>query len=65
MKWKIGKIKPLLKSFDLDQYSPKSYRPICLLPTISKLTEKTVQTQLLEHLESTNQLHRDHHAYRK
>ena len=49
------------------QYSTVQYstvRPICLLPTFSKLTEGAVHFQLLDHLESTKQLHRDHHAYR-
>ena len=64
MKWKLGKVKPLLKGLDLDQKQPSSYRPICILPTLSKLTEKVVQTQLLQHLEKTGQLHRDHHGYR-
>ena len=63
MRWKLGKVKPLLKSFELDQLSPGSYRPICLLPTVSKMTERVIQVQLLRHLESTGQLHRDHHAY--
>ena len=65
IKWKLGKLKPLLKNFDLDPMSPSSFRPICLLPTISKMMEKVVQGQLLRHLESTNQLHWDHHAYRE
>ena len=65
MKWKLGRIKPLLKSNDLDQLTPGSFRPICLLPCISKMTEKVIQQQLLKHLEETGQLHRDHHAYRE
>ena len=63
--WKLGKLKPLLKFFDLDPMCPSSFLPICLLPTISKMMEKVVQVQLLWHLESTNQLHRYHHAYRE
>ena len=64
MKWKLGKIKPLLKNHEMDDQDPNSYRPVCLLPTISKLTEHAVQGQLLGHLEATSQLHRDHFAYR-
>ena len=64
MKWKLGKLKPLLKNFEIDPLIPNSYRPICLLPTLSKLTEKAAQLQLLGHLENTDQIHRDHHAYR-
>ena len=35
------------------------------LPVCSKLAERTVQLQLLEFLEKSGQLSRDHHAYRK
>ena len=65
MKWKLGKIKPLLKNRDLDPLIPESFRPVCLLSPLSKLTEKAVQVQLLSYLETTQQLHRDHHAYRE
>ena len=52
-------------NFDLDPLIPSSFSPICLLPTISKMTEKVVHIQLLQHLESTNQIHRDHHTYQE
>ena len=44
--WKYAKIIPLLKSFSSDPLLPKSYRPIALLPILSKVLEKIVFTQL-------------------
>ena len=57
MRWKISRIVPLLKSSDCDKTNPKSFRPVAQLPLISKLAERAVQVQMLEYLESTNQLH--------
>ena len=37
--WKWAKVIPLLKSAQLDPILPKSYRPIALLPILSKLME--------------------------
>ena len=65
MKWKIGKVKPLLKSLELNPLIPSSFCPVCLLSTLSKLTEKFVHSQLLDFLEDTGQLHQDHHVYRR
>ena len=64
-KWRIGKVVPLLKSKELDVQDPKSYWPVTILPTISKIAEKAVQTQLQKHLEDSKFLHRNNHAYRK
>ena len=64
-KWKIARVIPLLKSTDSDKTSPSGYRPVSQLPIVSKLAERTVQVQLLEFLERTGQISRDHHAYRK
>ena len=64
-KWKLARILPLLKSSESDSYSPAGYRPVSQLPVISKLAERTVQLQLLEFLEDSGQISKDHHAYRK
>ena len=40
--WKFAKIIPLLKSSSSDPLLPKSYRPIALLPILSKVLEKIV-----------------------
>ena len=43
---------------------PTSYRPISLLPTLSKLTERAVQQQLQAHFEQHQMFHNNNHAYR-
>ena len=63
MKWKIAKIIPLWKGKGLSKSCTKNYRPISMLPIIAKLTEKTVQKQLLEFLMNTKQLNMNHHTY--
>ena len=64
-KWKIGKLLPLHKGKGLDPLSPKSYRPISLLPILGKIVERAVQPQMLNFMESTGQLNQNHHSYRK
>ena len=63
-RWKISKLVPLLKSADLDKLSPSAFRPIAMLPTISKIVEKAAQEQLLKHLEDNSLLSSSTHAYR-
>ena len=64
IKWKVSWIVPLLKSRDCDKSHPSSFHLVAQLPLISKLAERTVQTQMLNYLETSNQLAKDHHAYR-
>ena len=64
-KWKLAQIILLLKSMDMDKMMHKSFSPVRQLAVISKLAERTVQTQLLEFLERMEQLSPDHHAYWK
>ena len=61
MRWKVAKVIPLWKGKGLSRVIPDSYRPISLLPTISKLTEKAVQFQLLNYMTKTRQLNTNHH----
>ncbi|TWW76594.1 putative RNA-directed DNA polymerase from transposon X-element [Takifugu flavidus] len=49
--YKVAVIKPLLKRPSLDPDVLANYRPISNLPFISKVLEKVVVTQLLEHLQ--------------
>ena len=65
MKWKIAEISPRLKSKDLDRNITSSYRPVSVLPTISKIVERVAQQQLLRYMEDTGQLNHGCHAYRK
>ena len=62
--WKIARVLPLLKSNGLDKTNPSSYRPVSQLPIVSKLTERSVQTQILKYLEESGKLHINHHGYR-
>ena len=63
-RWKISTIIPLLKSNESSRMDPASYRLVALLPSISKLVERSVQTQLQSHLENKGLLNNNAHAYR-
>ena len=60
---KIATIKALHKKEDSDNIS--NYRPISILPTLSKVFERAATDQLVEHLEKNNLLSKHQHAYRK
>ena len=47
--WKVAKVIPLYKSGSLAEID--NYRPISILPTLSKILEKIVHKQLMAHLE--------------
>ena len=63
-RWKLSKLFPLLKDNNLDKLDPASYRPVAILPTFSKLVERAAHSQLLEHMEKSEQLNANTHAYR-
>jgi len=48
--FKEAYITPLLKKSDMDPAEVKSYRPISNLSVLSKLLERLVARQLLDHL---------------
>ena len=54
-----------MKSKEVSRLSPASYRPVALLPVMSKLVERAVQTQLQEHMERHGLLNVNSHAYRQ
>ena len=62
--WKWHKVIPLLKSADCDRILPKSYRPVALLPVLSKLLEKAVFNQLVQYLEENDLIHPNLHGSR-
>ena len=64
-RWKTARIIPLYKGKGADKTNPAGYRPISLLPALAKITERVVQLQVQEFLETTKQLNNNHHAYRK
>ena len=64
-KWKLSRLIPILKSKDLSGLTPSSYRPVALLPVVSKIIERAVQMQLQEHMERHDLFNEHSHAYRQ
>jgi len=63
--FKHSVIKPLLKKPSLDKESLLNYRPVSNLPFLSKLTERLVKSQLMEHLTNNSLLNSHQSAYLK
>ena len=61
--WKHPYVIPFFKSGDTDNVS--NYRPISLLPILSKILEKIVANQLMAFLESNRLLANSQHGFRK
>ncbi len=61
MAWKHALFVPLFKSGDIN--SVNNYRPISLLPIISKILEKIVANQLLHYLESNRLITNSQHGF--
>ena len=61
--WKRAKVVPLLKKGDT--LDPKNYRPVALLPILSKVLERAVFVQLMQYLDTNSILHPNHHGSRK
>ena len=61
--WKCSKITALFKSGDRSNAS--NYRPISILPTLSKILEKAVHSQLYQYLVINNLLTRKQFGFRK
>lgn len=60
--WKSAKVTALFKGGD--QSSKDNYRPISILPTISKIIEKAAHTQLYGYLEGNNLLTNAQYGFR-
>ena len=60
--WKHGQVIPQFKSGDIDD--PSNYRPITLLPVLSKVLEKVVTIQLMEYLETNHLISNNQHGFR-
>ena len=60
---KIAKISPVYKKGDRDQ--PGNYRPISVLPVLSKIFEKLVNNRLIEYLEKHNILYKHQYGFRE
>ena len=61
--WKRAKVIPLLKKGD--PLDPKNYRPVALLPVISKILERAIFQQLITYLNENSLLHPNHHGSRR
>jgi len=48
--WKNAQKVPIIKGQDRDVRSPKSYRPVSLLPVLGKITEKVINLKLNEQI---------------
>ena len=60
---KFAKVKPLYKNGDSKNVS--NYRPISILPVLSKLFEKVIKARLLEHLTANNLIHPGQYGFLK
>ena len=63
MKWKLARVIPVRKSREVSHMDPALYRPISLLPVLSKLVERVVQVQIQGHFERHGLIHPNSHAY--
>ena len=61
--WKYSQVVPYHKKGDKDDIN--NYRPVSLLPVISKVLEKVVADQLMGYLESNHLLSNSQHGFRK
>ncbi|GFU16060.1 RNA-directed DNA polymerase from mobile element jockey [Trichonephila clavipes] len=61
--WKTASVIPILKP-GKDPTLPDSFRPISLLPVLSKITEKVIQKRLCQHLNDNDILIPQQHGFR-
>ena len=61
--WQHALVAPTFKSGDPDEIT--NYRPISILPILSKIIEKVVANQLIDFLESNNLLSNTQHGFRR
>lgn len=61
--WKIAKIVPIYKSKSKDTFS--NYRPISLLPSISKILEKVVHKQTYNFLMKNDIMNKNQYGFRR
>ena len=60
---KVAKLKPLYKKGT--KADPKNFRPISLLPIVSKIIEKVIQNQTMNYLTENNILYRHQSGFHK
>ena len=59
---KLAKLKPIFKKGS--RMEPSNYRPILLLPLISKISEKVLHDQIIDYLVQYNILHKFQSGFR-
>ena len=62
--FKRALVRPILKKDGLDENDPQNYRPVSNLPFLSKILEKVVSAQLLDHLNVNDKIDAYQSAYR-
>ena len=61
-KFKIAKVIPIFKSGSKNEFT--NYRPISLLPSLSKILEKIVAKQMVGYLYTNKILYKDQYGFR-
>ena len=61
--WKQAKVLPLFKSGNATELD--NYRPISMLPVLSKVLERVVHTQFIDYLESNRLLYKYQFSFRR
>ena len=64
-KWRLAKVVPLFKGKGKSRLSPDAYRPISILPVLSKLVEMTVKVEIVNFMVESRQLSHFNQAYRE
>ena len=62
-KWKIAKVVPLYKGKGAKS-DPKNYRPVAILPILSKVLERSIFLQIVSFMDGNNFFNPSYHAYR-
>ena len=62
-KWKTAKVIPLYKGQG-SNLDPKNYRPVAILPILSKVVERLMFQQIANYMDANNFFNPNHHAYR-
>ena len=62
-KWKIAKVIPLYKGKG-NKLDPKNYRPVAILPILSKVLERAMFRQMVGFMDSNLFFNPNHHAYK-
>ena len=62
-KWKVAKVVPLYKGKG-SKFDTKNYRPVAILPILSKVLERAMFKQVLSYMDGNKLFNPSHHAYR-